>query len=66
MNQQLYGDLVDQSVTIPSPTIDKISRAARNAGIYVSIGINERNVDASGGTLFNTNLLIDKDGTLIG
>jgi predicted amidohydrolase len=44
LNQQLYGELIDQSVTIPSPTIDKISQAARNAGIYVSIGINERKV----------------------
>jgi nitrilase len=65
LNQQLYGELVDQSVTIPSPTLDKISQAARKAGIYVSIGINERNIEASGGTLFNTNLLIDKDGALI-
>ncbi len=66
LNQQLYGELIEQSVTIPSPTIDKISQAARDAGIYVSIGINERNIDASGGTLFNTNLLFDQDGTLIG
>jgi len=66
LNQQLYGELVDQSVTIPSPTIDKISQAARDAGIYVSIGVNERNIDASGGTLFNTNLIIGKDGSLIG
>jgi len=65
LNQQLFGELVDQSVAIPSPTIDRICQAAREAGIYVSIGINERNVNASGGSLFNTNLLIDQDGTLI-
>ena len=64
--QQLYGELLDQAVSIPSPTTDKLCQAAQDAGIYVSIGVNERNDNASGGSLFNTNILIDPEGSLLG
>ena len=53
--------LLDQSVTVPSPATDAIGDAARAAGIVVSIGVNER----EGGTLYNTQLLFDADGTLV-
>src|SRR5215468_10645650 len=53
--------LLDQAVTVPSAATDAISEAARQAGVVVSIGINERD----GGTLYNTQLLFDADGTLI-
>jgi nitrilase len=63
--QQLSGTeyltLLDQSVTVPSPATDAIGEAARKAGMVVSIGVNERD----GGTLYNTQLLFDADGTLI-
>jgi nitrilase len=53
--------LLDQSVTVPSPATDAIGQAARHGGVVVSIGVNERD----GGTLYNTQLLFDADGTLI-
>lgn len=53
--------LLDQAVTIPSAVTHVIADAAREAGMVVSIGVNERD----GGTLFNTQLLFDADGTLI-
>ena len=53
--------LLDQSVTVPSAATDAIGAAARQAGVVVSVGINERD----GGTLYNTQLLFDADGTLI-
>jgi nitrilase len=65
LNQQLYGELVDQAVTIPGPITDRLCQAARDAGIYVSIGVNERNYSASGGSLFNTNILISPEGNLL-
>ncbi|HEY6901710.1 MAG TPA: nitrilase-related carbon-nitrogen hydrolase, partial [Puia sp.] len=40
---------------------DAIGEACREAGLVISIGINERD----GGTLYNTQLLFDADGTLI-
>jgi nitrilase len=53
--------LLDQAVTVPSPATNAIGEAARKAGMVVSIGVNERD----GGTLYNTQLLFDADGTLI-
>jgi aliphatic nitrilase len=44
-----------------SPATDALGEAARQAGVVVSVGVNERD----GGTLYNTQLLFDADGTLI-
>jgi nitrilase len=53
--------LVEQAVTVPSPATQAIGDACREADVVVSIGVNERD----GGTLYNTQLLFDADGTLI-
>ncbi len=64
--RDMYGELLAQSVTIPSPATDKLCRAAKVAGVYVVIGVNERNADASGGSLYNTLLYIDDKGQIMG
>jgi nitrilase len=53
--------LLDQAVTVPSATTLAIGEACKQAGMVVSIGVNERD----GGTIYNTQLLFDADGTLI-
>jgi aliphatic nitrilase len=53
--------LLDQAVTVPSPATEAIGEAARQARVVVSVGVNERD----GGTLYNTQLLFDADGSLI-
>ena len=53
--------LLEQAVTVPSPATNAISAACKAAGVVVSIGVNERD----GGTLYNTQLLFDADGSLI-
>jgi nitrilase len=53
--------LLDQAVTVPSPATHAIGHACKEAGMVVSIGVNERD----GGTLYNTQLLFDADGALI-
>ncbi|SDF77779.1 nitrilase-related carbon-nitrogen hydrolase [Chitinophaga filiformis] len=53
--------LLDEAVTVPSAETQAIGEAAREANMVVSIGVNERD----GGTLYNTQLLFDADGTLI-
>jgi nitrilase len=53
--------LMEQAVTIPSAATDAIGKACKEAGVVVSIGVNERD----GGTLYNTQLLFDADGSLI-
>jgi nitrilase len=59
-----YGRLLENSVTLPSPASDALGRAARAAGAYVCIGVNER--DADGSTLFNTVLYFGPDASLLG
>jgi len=66
MLSALYAELLDQAVTIPSPATDQLCEAARQAGAYVAIGMNERNAEASGGSLYNTLLYIDADGQILG
>jgi nitrilase len=53
--------LLEESVTVPSAATDAIGKAAKEANMVVSIGVNERD----GGTIYNTQLLFDADGTLI-
>jgi nitrilase len=53
--------LLEQSVTVPSATTLAIGDACKQAGMVVSIGVNERD----GSTIYNTQLLFDADGTLI-
>jgi nitrilase len=62
----LYAELVDQAVTIDSPSVARLREAARDAGTYVAIGINERNVEASGSSLYNSLLFIDAGGAILG
>ena len=53
--------LFEEAVVVPGPTTLEIGRAARSAGAVVSVGVNERDH----GTLYNTQLLFDADGTLV-
>ena len=62
----LYAELVDQSVSVPGPAVERLCSAARDAGVYVAIGVNERNVEASGTSLFNSLLFIGDDGQVLG
>src|SRR5215203_1441201 len=53
--------LLEQSVTVPSAETHAIGEAAHDANMVVSIGVNERD----GGSIYNTQLLFDADGSLI-
>lgn len=53
--------LLEESVTVPSAETKAIAEAAKEANMVVSIGVNERD----GGSIYNTQLLFDADGTLI-
>lgn len=58
-------ELIKQAVQVPSLSTDRLAQAARDAGVYVIVGINEK-VAWAHGTLFNTNLLIGPKGELLG
>src|SRR5262252_3496605 len=66
MLNELYAELLEQSVDVPGPVTEALGQAARQAGVHVVIGVNERNVEASGSSLYNTLLFIGPDGSLLG
>lgn len=53
--------LMEEALTVPSAATRAIGEACKRAGLVGSVGINER----EGGSLYNTQLLFDADGTLI-
>jgi nitrilase len=59
-----YNRLVANAVTVPGPTIEALSSAARAAQACVAIGVNEK--DPTGGTLYNTLLFFGTGGELLG
>jgi aliphatic nitrilase len=61
----LTKELVLQSVRIPSDESDALCEAAQRANIHVVIGINERD-PRSAATIYNTNLIIDSGGRILG
>jgi nitrilase len=60
-----FRALSKQSVVIPSEPTDALCAQARDSGVYLVIGINERS-PISPGTLYNTNLVIGPDGKILG
>nr|AAR97404.1 nitrilase [uncultured organism] len=52
--------LYEQSPTVPGPLTDAVAAAARAHQMVVVLGVNERDH----GTLYNTQLIFDADGTL--
>ncbi len=59
-----YEKLYRNSVTAEGPEMGRILKAAKDHNISVVIGMNERG--ESYGEIYNTNLIIDNHGTLIG
>ena len=59
-----FAALVDQAVVVPSETTDRLCAAAPDAGVYLVVGINER--EPTGSTIYNTVLYMAPDGGLLG
>ena len=53
--------LYEHAVTVPGPVTEAVAAAARRHRIVVVLGVNERDH----GTLYNTQLVFDADGTLV-
>lgn len=59
-----YEILYKNSIAVPGPEVNRICEAAKEHNCHVVIGVNERG--QSFGELYNTNLIIDNKGNLIG
>jgi aliphatic nitrilase len=62
VGSELYVRLCEQAVERGSETVAQLQQAAREAGAVVACGLNER----SDGTLYNSQVLIDAEGEVMG
>lgn len=60
-----FERLCRAAITIPGPEVEQLCAAAREHDCVVVIGVNERDPRALG-TLYNTNIIIGADGTILG
>lgn len=57
----LFAELYRNAIELPGPQADAIAAAAREAGVWVALGVNER----EGGTLYNTMAWFSPEGRLV-
>ena len=62
----LFVELVENSVSVPDNSTDLLCDAAKKNSINVVIGMNERNTESSNSSIFNSMLFIDDNGEIIG
>ena len=60
--QTWFRRFYENSVTIPGPAVSKLSDAARKNNIFVNASVTER----EGGSLYLTQLWLDREGNLMG
>ena len=56
----------ENSIDIPGPATDMLSKAIKEAGVYLGIGVIERDNQFSRGTLYCTLLYFGPDGKILG
>jgi nitrilase len=56
----------DNTIEVPGADTEILGKAARDAGVYLAIGVIERDRDYGGGTLYCTLLYFGPDGQLLG
>jgi nitrilase len=64
--EALHDKMVANAVDVPGPTTQRLCQAAKKVGAYVVMGVTERNVEASGSSLYNTLVFIDDKGNVMG
>ena len=64
--RELWQKYWENAVDIPSPATEALSEVVRETGVYLAIGVIERDTQFSGGTLYCTLLYFGPDGDIIG
>ena len=54
------------AIDVPGPEVERMAEAARSSGVWLCVGVVERDSTYGGGTLFCTLLYLGPDGTLLG
>ena len=64
--KRAFGRLNANAVDVPSPAVEALCRAAKEAGVVVAMGMTERDARASRGTLYNSILYVSNRGEVLG
>jgi nitrilase len=64
--RRIFKRYWENTVAVPGPETEILGKAARDANIYLAIGVIERDSQTSGGTLFCTLLYFGPGGQLMG
>ncbi len=62
-DDEWFSMLVDQAVVIPSPAVDRLATIAETYGVWLVVGVQER--EPTGSTIYNTVLYFSPDGRLV-
>jgi len=65
-SKRAFARLQENAVEVPGPATDRLCVAAREAGVHVVMGINERDAAFSRGTIYNSLLFISDEGRILG
>jgi len=63
---KLYSILVENAISVPDDSTEKLCKAAKDANINVVMGMHEKNSETSGASLYNALLFINDKGEIIG
>ena len=64
--KKVFAQLMENSAVVPGPITDVLSESAREHGVVLNMSVHERtNAGPGRGTLYNTMLTFDSNGTLI-
>jgi nitrilase len=63
-NHDFFVRMVDSSIFIDGPELKSIRQAARESGVFVSMGFSERS-SVSLGCIWNSNVIIGDDGAIL-
>ena len=64
-HDEWFSRLFKEAVEIPGQATDALCRAAKAADVHVVMGMNEK-VPTNMGTMWNTNVIIDRHGSILG
>ncbi len=63
-NHDLFEAMVENSVLVPGPELAAIAGEARRSGVFISMGVSERNPVSTGG-IWNSNVLVGDQGEIL-
>lgn len=66
VGRRIWQRYWENTVEVPGPTTDRLGEAAKKANTYMAIGVIERDVGRSSGTVYCTLLYFGPDGRLLG